>query len=89
VIAIREGVPHDANQWGWSCGFYPGSHPAQTTGGNAATFEKARAAFEAAWALYLPKRTETTFKHGAISGTGPSVNMQRGKTRRKASLAGS
>jgi hypothetical protein len=25
TIAIRSGVPHDEDQWGWSCGFYPGS----------------------------------------------------------------
>jgi hypothetical protein len=24
TISIRAGVPVDANQWGWKCGFYPG-----------------------------------------------------------------
>jgi hypothetical protein len=27
TIAIRAGIPHDEDPWGWSCGFYPGSHP--------------------------------------------------------------
>jgi hypothetical protein len=26
VIALRVGIPHDEDPWGWSCGFYPGSH---------------------------------------------------------------
>jgi hypothetical protein len=47
--------------WGWSCGFYPGSHPGEATGGSAATFEQARMAFEAAWRVFLAKRTEADF----------------------------
>src|ERR1700722_17944810 len=31
TIAIRAGVPVDVDQWGWSCGFYPGSHPGECT----------------------------------------------------------
>jgi hypothetical protein len=27
TIAKRTGVPPDEDPWGWSCGFYPGSHP--------------------------------------------------------------
>jgi hypothetical protein len=27
TIALRTGIPHDEDPWGWSCGFYPGSHP--------------------------------------------------------------
>jgi hypothetical protein len=27
TIAIRSGIPHDKDPWGWSCGFYPGSEP--------------------------------------------------------------
>jgi hypothetical protein len=30
VIAIRTGSPHDEDPWGWSCGFYPGSHQSGT-----------------------------------------------------------
>src|SRR5258708_23796023 len=28
TIGVRAGVPNDVDQWGWSCGFYPGSEPA-------------------------------------------------------------
>jgi hypothetical protein len=30
TIAIRTGIPHDEDPWGWSCGFYPGSPMRQT-----------------------------------------------------------
>jgi hypothetical protein len=49
TIAIRTGIPHDKDPWGWSCGFYPGSHPGDCTNGTAATFDQARADFEEAW----------------------------------------
>jgi hypothetical protein len=61
TIALRTGVPHDADPWGWSCGFYPGSHPGECTNGSAATFDDARAGFEAAWRVFLAKRTEADF----------------------------
>jgi hypothetical protein len=62
TIAIRSGIPHDQDQWGWSCGFYPGSHPGECTNGAAPTFDQARAGFEAAWAVFLSKRTEGDFE---------------------------
>lgn len=62
TIATGPGVPVDVDQWGWQCGFYPGSHPGDHKDGTAATFEEARAEFEAAWAVYLPKRTEADFE---------------------------
>jgi hypothetical protein len=37
-IGQRAGVPVDVDQWGWSCGFYPGLHPGQRDG-SATTFE--------------------------------------------------
>jgi hypothetical protein len=43
TIAIRIGIPHDEDPWGWHCGFYPGSHPAEHQSGTALTFEDARA----------------------------------------------
>jgi hypothetical protein len=58
VIALRVGIPHDEDPWGWSCGFYPGSHPGECTDGSAATFEQARSDFEEAWRLFLANRTE-------------------------------
>jgi hypothetical protein len=62
TIAIRSGIPHDEDPWGWDCGFYPGSHPGEHTNGTAPTFEEARADFERAWAVFLAKRTPTDFQ---------------------------
>src|SRR5713226_1674112 len=55
TIALRTGAPHDEDPWGWSCGFYPGSHPA-------ATFDQARADFERAWRVFLSKHTGADFQ---------------------------
>ena len=43
-------------------GFYPGSRPGECTNGTAADFEEARTAFEAAWRVFLAKRTEADFQ---------------------------
>ena len=61
-IAIRSGNPAATDPSGWSCGFYPGSHPGEHKSGTAATFDQARAAFEAAWRVFLSKRTEADFQ---------------------------
>jgi hypothetical protein len=61
TIARRAGVPVDVDQWGWDCGFSPGSHPGECTGGSAPTFEEARADFEADWQVFLSNRTEADF----------------------------
>jgi len=58
TIAIRTGAQHEEDPWGWACGFYPGCHPSECTDGTAATFDQARADFEAAWCVFLSKRTE-------------------------------
>ena len=58
AIARRSGVPFDADQWQWSCGFYPGNEPRDHLSGTAASFEQARAGFEAAWRTFSAKRTE-------------------------------
>jgi len=55
AIGRRAGVPVNVDQWGWSCGFYPGLHPGQHQTGSAATFDRARRDFEAARAGLLPK----------------------------------
>jgi hypothetical protein len=47
---------------GWSCGFYPESHPREHQSGTAATFDQARADFEAAWRVFLSNRTEADFQ---------------------------
>jgi hypothetical protein len=48
TIGTRAGVPVDVDQWGWSCGFYPGLHPGQHRNEAAGTFKQARASFETA-----------------------------------------
>lgn len=48
--------------WRWSVGFYPGAHPNKNINGNAASFEEARAKWQAAWERYLPERTEAEFE---------------------------
>jgi len=48
--------------WEWRCGFYPGSNPGECTYGSAATFDEARDDFEAAWQVFLAKRTEADFQ---------------------------
>jgi hypothetical protein len=62
TISKRFGIPNDQPRWGWTCGFYPGSHPGDCTGGAAATLDHARADFEAAWRIFLAKRTEADFR---------------------------
>ena len=62
TIAKRVGIPNDKPRWGWSCGFYPGSHPGECTHGASATLDQARADFEAAWRIFLAKRTEADFQ---------------------------
>ena len=42
--------------------FYPGSHPREHQSGTAATFDQARADFEAAWRVFLSSRTEADFQ---------------------------
>jgi hypothetical protein len=61
TISKRIGIPRDQAPWGWSCGFYPGSHPGECAHGAAATFDQARERFEAAWRFFLSKRTEADF----------------------------
>src|ERR1700682_1839372 len=53
TIAIRTGIPHDEDPWGWSCGFYPGSHP-----GNA----------RAAWRLPSTRPAPISRPRGALVG---------------------
>jgi hypothetical protein len=62
TIGLRSGNPSDTDQWQWRCGFYPGSGPGDCTSGTAATFDQARADFEAAWRVFLTKRTEMDFQ---------------------------
>jgi len=62
TITERAGVPHDVDQWGWRCGFYPLTHRHEHAEGTAASFNQARDAFDAAWKAYLPKCTPSDFE---------------------------
>jgi hypothetical protein len=58
MIAIRTGIPHDEDPWGWTWG----SRPGECTDGTAATFDQACADFEAAWRVFSSNRTEADFQ---------------------------
>ena len=62
TISKCVGNPGAAEAWQWLCGFYPGSNPGEQRGGTAGTFDQARAEFEAARRVYLPKRSEADFQ---------------------------
>jgi hypothetical protein len=62
TIAIRVGIPPGEDPWGWTCGFYPGSHPGEYRTGTGASFDEARGGFEEAWKVFLSKRTEADFQ---------------------------
>jgi hypothetical protein len=81
TIAIRSGSPYDEDPWEWTCGFYPGSHPGEHQNGTAATFDEARADFEAAWQICqsAPRRISGP---GAMRGTGRRGNTPCGKLAR-------
>ena len=62
IITERASDPHDVDQWGWDCGFYPVTHGREHADETAVNFEQARADFEAAWANDLPKCTSDDFE---------------------------
>jgi hypothetical protein len=62
AISRCAGNPGAVERWQWSCGFYPGSELAEHRHGISPTFEASRAAFDAAWREYLPKRSEADFQ---------------------------
>jgi hypothetical protein len=62
TIAQCVGNPGAAPKWQWRGGFYPGSRPGVCTNGMAETFEEARAAFEAAWRVFLARRIGADFR---------------------------
>jgi hypothetical protein len=62
TIGEHAGVPVDVDPWQWSCGFYPGLHPGQHRYGTGATFEEARAGFEADWKDLLPEIPDSAFQ---------------------------
>jgi hypothetical protein len=62
TIALRSGNPNSTTPWQWRCGFYPGSKPGECTNGTAADCDPARAAFDAAWRVFLSRPTEADFQ---------------------------
>ncbi|KAA0076102.1 hypothetical protein [Tardiphaga sp. P9-11] len=54
-------TPERSCIWKWSCGFYP-VQAGECYSGEALDFETARAAFDAAWKVFLQKRTEAEFE---------------------------
>ena len=62
VGSIAACVGSAAPMWQWRCGFYPGPRPGECTSGTAASFDQARADFEAAWRMFLAKRTPDDFQ---------------------------
>jgi hypothetical protein len=56
------GIPPSGRQWGWICGFYPGSQPGEYRDGIAATFDQARTDFDQAWRRFSAKRTEADYQ---------------------------
>ncbi|RZN01686.1 hypothetical protein CWO91_33030 [Bradyrhizobium genosp. SA-3] len=62
VVGRRAGVPNSAPQWGWSCGFYPGTAPGEHRNGIAETFDAARTGFEAAWQELAATRSEADYE---------------------------
>jgi hypothetical protein len=77
TIALRSGNPSATDRWQWYCGFYRGSDPGECTSGTAASFWEARTAFEAAWRIFLAKRTDADFQ---------AWRDQRDRTARKYAL---
>jgi hypothetical protein len=61
-IGRRAGVPSSAPQWGWSCGFYPGTDPGEHRISIGETFDEARAGFQAAWQELASTRTEAHYE---------------------------
>lgn len=53
--------PERSGIWKWSCGFYP-LHRDECFRGAAREFDAARADFDAAWKVFLPRRTEAEFE---------------------------
>lgn len=62
TVAVRTGVPSEADQWSWRVGFHPASGRGLRASGIAKSFDAARAAFDTAWQFLLPKFTEADFR---------------------------
>ena len=82
TIDERAGVPVDVDQWRWSFGFYPGLHLGQYRYGTGATFDEARASFEADWKTLLPEKPEDAveeYRHNREARTEMCAKRARGE----------
>src|SRR5258708_9754581 len=86
TIAIRVGVAHDEDAWGWIGGFYPGRNRASIlTEGLSPSIRRALIS-NVHGRCFCQIAPRPTFRRGAISGIGPSGNMQCGKEARNRRL---
>ena len=76
TIAIRSGNPQGEDPWEWHCSFHPGSHPGEHQDGTAPSFDEARSDFEAAWKVFLAKRTEADVQAWRGQQVEPLENMR-------------
>jgi hypothetical protein len=58
ALAIRLTLTHGNG----AADFTPAVHPSECTGDTSETFDQARSEFEAAWAVFLSKRTAADFQ---------------------------
>jgi hypothetical protein len=92
TISERVGNPIATPSWQWSCGFYPGSRPADHASGIADGFNQARGAFEVAWRFFLAKHGEADFD--TIVAIAPSTpggrlcGLEASSCRRRLPMAG-
>jgi hypothetical protein len=63
MIRERTGVPKGVDQWGWSCGFHPGSD-VKDHARYGRDVDQARADFEAAWRLHRHRLDAMAAKKG-------------------------
>jgi hypothetical protein len=62
-ISKRDGIPQGVPEWQWSCGFHCDADGSDDHfSGIAETFDEARAGFEAAWQILLPRRSPADFR---------------------------
>jgi hypothetical protein len=79
TIEIRSGVPFDEDPWGWSCGFYPGSHPGEHGTARRRPSTRPAPISRAPGNGFCRNEPTLIFRPGAMSGIGPRGNMRCGK----------
>lgn len=77
-IGERAGVPKIVDQWGWTCGFYPGCDPGEQQHGIGATFEDARAGSMRLGSECCQRKPRRTLRCGGTSATRTPGNAECG-----------